>query len=84
MIAGLFPLVRPHKIGPGRVDMEKVKPESRMETIAVGEDLGCNDRTQHNHRQEGYQPFPIGIEIRSSPLELRTDKIVTFAHRSIP
>jgi hypothetical protein len=28
MIARLFPLMRPQKIGPGRVDVEQVKPES--------------------------------------------------------
>src|SRR5271166_317681 len=84
MILWLFPLMRQQKIGPWRVDMEQVKPESGMEPIAIREYLRCDDRPQHDHSQEGYQPFRVRIKTRSSTLKLRTDKGVTFIHRSSP
>src|ERR1700736_4831093 len=83
MIARLFPLVRPQKIGPGRIDVEEVKPKKGMILVGGSKDLGCNDRTQQEHCQEAYQPFPIRIKSASAMLELRTDKSITF-HRSSP
>ena len=46
MITRLFPLMRPQKIGPWRVDVEHVKPESGMEPIAICEYLRRDDRPQ--------------------------------------
>jgi hypothetical protein len=46
MIIRLLPLVRPNKVGPGRVEVEEVKHESGMEPIAVRNYLGWDDRPQ--------------------------------------
>ena len=73
MIVWLFPLMRPQKIGPRRVNVEYVKPESGMEPIAIRKYLGCDDGPQPDYSHEGYQPFPIRIKTRPSPLELRAD-----------
>ena len=64
--------------------MEQVESKRRMETIAVGKNLGCNDRPQHDHHKECDQPFPIRRKAGSSPLKLWTDQRVAFVHRSSP
>jgi hypothetical protein len=42
--------------------MKQVESKRWMETKAVSENLGCNDRTQHDHHKECDQPFPIGLK----------------------